>query len=177
MGHSAIPLDVACCEVTINLPGFPATASAEVDYSKSIFVVDDLIKHPHLSARSYVTGWPNGRSYAGAPITTPTGVKIGAYCILDDEPRDAISRLDTLFLRDISSTIMTHLETVRAISERQSRTRMVDGLGKFVRHATAPSSDEELPAATNMPMQTQIGASRNVESVIPDALIDIEATP
>ena len=69
VGHSCIPRDVACCEVTVDLPSFSATASAHGDYRDSVFVVDDLTKHPDLKSRAYVTEFPNGRYYAGVPIT------------------------------------------------------------------------------------------------------------
>jgi GAF domain-containing protein len=69
VGHSIIPRDVACCEVTVNLPSFAATASAHGDNRDSVFVVDDLTQHPDLQNRPYVTEFPNGRYYAGVPIT------------------------------------------------------------------------------------------------------------
>jgi GAF domain-containing protein len=136
MGHSIIPRDIACCETTVNLPSFPISAAVDDDIRKSAFVVNDLTKHPDLSTRPYVTSYPNGRFYAGVPITTSSGVNIGAYCILDDKVRDGVSEKDLIFLRDMSQTVMTHLETVRALAERQQINRMVAGLGDFVRGAS-----------------------------------------
>lgn len=69
VGHSVIPRDVACCEVTVNLPSFVATTKANGDSRDSVFVVDDLTRHPDLKDRPYVTEFPNGRYYAGVPIT------------------------------------------------------------------------------------------------------------
>ena len=77
LGYSAIPRDVACCETTVNLPSFPISAAEDGDTRKSAFIVNDLTKHPDLSTRPYVTGYPNGRFYAGVPITTSSGVNIG----------------------------------------------------------------------------------------------------
>lgn len=178
MGHSVIPRDVACCETTVNLPSFSTSATAEGDTSKSAFVVNDLTKHPDLSARPYVTGYPNGRFYAGVPITTPSGVNIGAYCILDDKVRDGVSKEDLVFLGDMSQTVMTHLETVRALSERQQSNRMVAGLGKFVRGAS--DAGRKAPPATNMPLNeggVRKGTSRTIQYRLPDALVDSITTP
>jgi hypothetical protein len=69
VGHSVIPRDVACCEITVNLPSFAATENAHADYRNSVFVVDDLTQHHDLGSRPYVTEFPNGRYYAGVPIT------------------------------------------------------------------------------------------------------------
>lgn len=69
VGHAVVPRDVACCEVTIKLPPFATTANAQGNCRDSVFVVDDLTKHPDLKSRSYVTEFPNGRYYAGVPIT------------------------------------------------------------------------------------------------------------
>jgi GAF domain-containing protein len=60
---------VACCEITVNLPSFAAAENAHGNYRDSVFVVDDLTQHPDLASRPYVTEFPNGRYYAGVPIT------------------------------------------------------------------------------------------------------------
>ena len=179
MGHSVIPRDVACCETTVNLPSFPTSHAAEAELSKSAFIVNDLTAHPDLSTRPYVTGYPNGRFYAGVPITTSTGVNIGAYCILDDAVRDGVSKDELTFLGDMSQTIMAHLETVRALAERQRSNRMVAGLGDFVRGAS--DAGRQGPPATNMPLHESGGVRgampHDVQFRLPDALIDPVASP
>jgi signal transduction histidine kinase/CheY-like chemotaxis protein len=182
VGHSVIPRDVACCEVTVNLPAFDA--STHGNYRDSVFVVDDLTLHPDLKNRPYVTGFPNGRYYAGVPITSSSGVNIGAYCILDDKPRSGISDQDLTFLKDISSTVMTHLETIRALSEREQNNQMVAGLGDFVRNAPDSqykgNSQHEALSATNMPLKSASGhlnTAREVAYSIPKALADDVASP
>lgn len=178
VGHSVIPRDIACCEITVNLPPVPVTNGSEDNHQTSTFVVDDLTKHPDLRDRPYVTDFPNGRYYAGAPITTPSGTNIGAYCILDDKPRDGISEKDALFLRDMSRTVMQHLETVRALSERQHNNHMVAGLGKFVRGLSA--ADGEATLATTMPLNHRDldGAEYlEVHSSIPNSLVDEMISP
>ncbi|GAB7336561.1 hypothetical protein MBLNU13_g09831t2 [Cladosporium sp. NU13] len=178
MGHSVIPRDVACCETTVNLPSFSATAAATGDSRESVFVVDDLTKHPDLCERPYVTSYPNGRYYAGVPITTPLGVNIGAYCILDDKPRQGISQRDLIFMRDMSQTVMTHLETIRALSDRRQNSQMVAGLGQFIRGPSALK--REVPSVTNMPLDDSIVKTTepfDILPIVPDALIDIVASP
>lgn len=173
MGYSVIPRDVACCETTVNLPSIPITAAVGKDIMKSAFVVNDLTKHPDLSSRPYVTDFPCGRFYAGVPITTPSGVNIGAYCILDDKVRNGLAESDLIFLRDMSQTVMTHLETVRALSERQQNYRMVAGLGDFVRGFS--NAGRTAPTATKMPLDK--GDMGDRQARMPDALVDRTRVP
>lgn len=175
VGHSVIPRDVACCEVTVNFPSFDAAA----DHRESVFIVDDLTQHPELKSRPYVAEFPHGRWYAGVPITTPKGVKIGAYCILDDKPREGISERNLTFMRDMSQTVMSHLETIRALSEREQNNQMVAGLGDFVRNAPGSqnrsSEQHEALVATNMTLDHKSNyhnISRKVVHSIPEALVD-----
>jgi signal transduction histidine kinase len=183
LGYSVIPREVACCEVTVNLPSFD-TASSHQGYRDNCFVVDDLTKHPDLQFRSYVTEYPHARYYAGVPITTPAGVNIGAYCILDDQPRGGISDQELVFLRDMSQTVMTHLQTMRAISEREQNSQMVTGLGDFVR-GTSDSLNaknrEHAAQEAKLPLPRKSGrnseTSRNVQRSLPDALHDKPSLP
>jgi signal transduction histidine kinase/CheY-like chemotaxis protein len=179
MGYSVIPREVACCEVTVNLPSFDATKAFNEHYRDNCFVVDDLTKHPDLRFRNYVTEHPHGRYYAGVPITTPAGVNIGAYCILDDKPREGISKQDLVFMHDMSQTVMTHLQTMRAMSEREQNNQMVAGLGEFVRGTSdSLQTKERQHAAKEVKLPTpnfayrDRRASHNVQPSVPDALVD-----
>ncbi|GAB7336790.1 hypothetical protein MBLNU13_g11304t2 [Cladosporium sp. NU13] len=173
MGHAIIPRDLACCEVTVDLPSFPVTSAAKADCLQSAFIVDDLTKHPELKERPYVTDYPHGRYYAGVPITTPAGTNIGTYCILDDKAREGISHQDLVFLRDMSQTVMAHLETVRALSECQQSNQMIIGLGNFVKGAS--DSKRQPPHETDSPLNEGV-MDTVVQYCIPDALVNAAQT-
>ena len=87
-------------------------------------------------------------------------------------------------MRDMSQTVMTHLETIRALSEREQNNQMVAGLGDFVRNApdshTRGNAEHEALATTNMPLNNRNGdweISRKVTRSIPGALIDHSKAP
>lgn len=185
LGHAKIPRNIACCEVTVNLPSFSPSSSTMNGERDSVFIVDDLTKNPQTWDRPFVSGFPNGRFYAGVPITSSTGINIGAYCILDDEPRTGVSEKNLMFLRDMSRTIMTHLETIRAQAERERATHMVTGLGAFVKRSSDSRRWERrkptTPAARSPSMSTRTerkafvnrGPDRNnVKRTVPEALAD-----
>jgi hypothetical protein len=187
LGHAKIPRNIACCEITANLPSFSPSSSTMNGERDSVFIVEDLTKEPQLSDRPYVSGFPNGRFYAGVPITAPSGINIGAYCILDDEPRNnGVSDKDLMFLRDMSRTVMTHLETVRAQAERERATHMVTGLGAFVkrssdsrrwerRNPTTPATRNPASSArTERNGFVNRGSYRSVRRTFPPALTGLE---
>lgn len=51
------------------------------------FVVPDAARDPRFAGNPLVTGAPHLRFYAGVPLTTPEGVRLGAVCVMDTQPR------------------------------------------------------------------------------------------
>lgn len=126
-GVTAVPKRGSICEHTISLP----FDHAEQDKDDAIFLVPDLSKDERFSNKAYTTnhGW---RFYAGVPIISPNGFKIGAYCVIDDQPRKTLAPQDIAFMKDMATTVMLHLDMLRSQSESIKGERMVHGLGSFV---------------------------------------------
>jgi hypothetical protein len=51
-------------------------------------VVPDASVHADFAANPFVTGEPGIRFYAGAPLVTRPGIRLGSLCVIDREPRD-----------------------------------------------------------------------------------------
>ncbi len=67
------PRDVAFCDHAIR--------------DATLFEVPDATLDERFSANPLVTGQPDIRFYAGAPIVLPTGERIGTVCVIDRAPR------------------------------------------------------------------------------------------
>ena len=50
-------------------------------------IVPDATKDDRFKDNALVTGGPEIRFYAGVPLLTPEGEKVGSFCIIDTKPR------------------------------------------------------------------------------------------
>lgn len=57
---------------------------------------------------------------------------MGSFCVMDDEPREGVSLNEIAFMKDMATTVLVHLEMVRAREENKRHELLVRGLGSFV---------------------------------------------
>ena len=72
-------------------------------------VLPDLSADPRFTEHPAVMGDPRLRMYAGAPLSTPGGQRIGTICVMDTAPRD-FAPGDLQVLRDLAGIAMNELE-------------------------------------------------------------------
>lgn len=53
-----------------------------------VFVVPDARADKTFAANPYVAGEPHIRFYAGTPLTTEPGIRLGSLCVIDTKPRE-----------------------------------------------------------------------------------------
>jgi PAS domain S-box-containing protein len=82
-----------------------------------ILVVPDSRVDARFSDNPLVTGDPFIRSYAGTPLVTPGGHRIGALCVIDTKPR-GLTRTQHRAFRMLGSMVMRLIEARCAHSQR-----------------------------------------------------------
>jgi len=70
--------------------------------SDTIFVVPDTKKDTRFSDNPMVTGTPHIRFYAGVPVMSADGQRVGVFCIKDTKPRE-FSKHDEEVLKGLAS--------------------------------------------------------------------------
>lgn len=85
--------------------------------SAETMVIDDLRAHPRHASNPLVTGEAQLRFYAGTPLVTRNGVAIGAFCIMDDVPRQ-FSEAQRRQLQTLANAAMNELE-LRCLTGRR----------------------------------------------------------
>ena len=74
-----------------------------------VTVVPDTYEDPRFDGNPLVTGDPHMRFYAGAPLTTPDGHRIGTLCVLDTMPRE-LTLQQQFALEVLSRQVITTLD-------------------------------------------------------------------
>ena len=77
-----------------------------------IFVIPDAAKDERFADNPLVLDEPHIRFYAGCPLRSQNGCKLGTLCIIDRKPRELTQEdLDTL--KDLASMVERELEAVQ----------------------------------------------------------------
>jgi diguanylate cyclase (GGDEF)-like protein len=71
-------------------------------------IVDDATKDPRFCDNPLVTGDPNIGFYAGMPVRSPDGHRVGTLCVIDRKPR-TLSNDDVQTLRDLAAITESEL--------------------------------------------------------------------
>ncbi|WP_068957312.1 sensor domain-containing phosphodiesterase [Pararhizobium polonicum] len=77
--------------------------------SGDVFVVPDMQADPRFADNPLVTGTPFVRFYAGAPLVTADGFRIGALCIADTMPRHAFGERQQQTLKLLAAQVMEQM--------------------------------------------------------------------
>ncbi|GGO90314.1 GAF domain-containing protein [Stakelama pacifica] len=80
-----------------------------------VMTVEDATLDQRFSKNPLVTDDPGIRFYAGAPLTTPNGRRIGTLCVIDRKPRLRLSAEQEALLTRLAA------QTIEAMERRKLR--------------------------------------------------------
>ena len=103
------PLNESVCQFAMHSPG--------------LFVIPDLSQDERTKNNPLVTGGPQIRFYAGAPLRDTHGVPIGSLCVIDTQPRpEGLTQQQGDALMALGRQVMAQLEARRVMmAQAQSK--------------------------------------------------------
>lgn len=104
---SDTPRTVAFCTHTVNGTG--------------VFEVADAARDVRFSRNPLVVGPPHIRFYAGAPLCTANGNKIGSICVIDDQSRAGLSAQQKSYLLMLARRTMVLFASELLLREAEKR--------------------------------------------------------
>ncbi len=94
-----------------------------------VYVVSDATQNPLFAENPLVTGAPDIRFYAGAPLITPDKYRLGTLCVIDTKPRE-LSVSDERTLELLARMVVNALESRRQLTRAQHQVRMMTRLAE-----------------------------------------------
>lgn len=89
-----------------------------------VLFIPDTLKDSRFSTNPLVLGKPFIRFYAGHPLITPGGEKLGTICVIDSKPRQGFDARQRRLLADLAELVMDRMELYRLDFARKiSQTR------------------------------------------------------
>ncbi|WP_034387239.1 sensor domain-containing diguanylate cyclase [Deinococcus sp. YIM 77859] len=154
-GDTAVRREVSFCAWTILEDG--------------VLLVPDTTRDPRFQDNPLVTGPARLRMYAGAPLVTPRGYRLGTLCVADTVPR-VLSAGELATLQDLAALVVDELELrlrqreLEAQVDRQRRE--LAELEQLVAHARVLEAVSEL---LDLPLTPQ-EAARAAAALVGEAV-------
>ncbi len=125
-------------KVGLTIPETPREASfcAHAILGEKVLVVRDAAADPNFAQNTLVAAEPHVRFYAGAPLITPSGLRLGTLCVMGYESR-ALQPDEIDTLRILARQVVTQLESRPAAAaqdpfrKRSDRLRLAEEAAGF----------------------------------------------
>ncbi len=135
---------------------------------EKVFVVLDAAEDPRFSDNALVTGPPHIRFYAGAPLITPAGFKIGTVCLIDDQPWQAFSAEQAADLEEFAVAAM---DRIAARNPEPQKTAAVEGDAMM---RAVEETQAYLAQKMREPIHAIVGLAEAVQLAVEDGQVDAE---
>ena len=100
---------------------------------EEVFEISNATLDPRFHDNPLVTGAPDIRFYAGAPLITPSGHAIGTLCAIDRKPK-TLTEAQRASLQTLSKSVVAHLELKRKNRELERTSQFKSDFLSYVSH-------------------------------------------
>ncbi|WP_269519172.1 GAF domain-containing hybrid sensor histidine kinase/response regulator [Alteromonas sp. BMJM2] len=100
---------------------------------QEVFEVPDATKDERFRDNPLVTGSPDIRFYAGAPLISPAGYPIGTLCAIDKKP-NKLTKEQRQALETLGQSVVAHLELRRKNRELERTSQFKSDFLSYVSH-------------------------------------------
>ncbi|HEV8412928.1 MAG TPA: PAS domain-containing protein [Bryobacteraceae bacterium] len=124
-------------KVGFTIPETPREGSfcARAILSDDVMVVPDASANPSFANHVLVASEPGIRFFAGAPLIVPSGLRLGALCVMDYQPRvlepDEIDTLRILARQVMAQLELRHAARDLQVAKRSDRLRLAEQAAGF----------------------------------------------
>ncbi|KAK8002317.1 impB/mucB/samB family protein [Apiospora arundinis] len=172
--------DAVCEHCLTNTYTARDPANAQSMFSAPALVVPDCRNDERFHTRPYVASEPGVRFYAGVPIISRNGHKIGAYAVSDERPRHGLTIEELQFMQGVAQAVMEHLEWAQDRVDRCKGERIVRGLASFIgdsqsKDQCASSTDDDLSKTSSTLLPPQLPLMRDKQP-LPGTISSTAAT-
>jgi PAS domain S-box-containing protein len=115
----------ACYGIDVNETPRSISFCAHAIQGDDIYIVRDTLRDTCFHDSPLVTGPPHIRFYAGAPLITPEGTRLGTLCVLDPEPKDLTDQQKRI-LESLARHVMDLFELKKKTVEVESFARIIN---------------------------------------------------
>ena len=113
---------------------------------EKIFIIEDASRDPRFHDNPLVTGPPDIRFYAGCPIRSPQGHRVGTLCLIDPKPR-TLADDEQETLRDLAAMVedefkllsQSTIDDLTQVSNRRGFHKVSDHLLSLCRRVGTPA--------------------------------------
>ena len=140
--------------------------------ANAVLVVPDASRDPRF--RDFPLVREHGmRFYAGAPMRSAEGLRIGAFCLLDKMPRARLTLLERHLLEDFAEIAMSEIESRRA----RRLNNIMQGIAQSVGAALICTDEAGVIAYLNPATEQLLGYApheligRNVDIIVPQRFV------